>query len=72
MPDRPHHTEFQVLKIVIAPAKREQFPAPKSSRRIEKSERALSYGQLAEKKLQLRQFNNFRAFFLASRPDERA
>jgi hypothetical protein len=54
MPNRPRHTEFQVLKIDIAPAKREDFADPKSGCRVEKSERALSDGQLAEKKLQLR------------------
>ena len=54
MPDRPRYTKFQILKIDITPAKCEQFADAKSCCRVEKSERALSDGQLAEKKLQLR------------------
>jgi len=49
MPDRSRHTKFQILEIDIAPPKCEQFADSKSGRRVEKSERALSDGQLAEK-----------------------
>jgi hypothetical protein len=58
MPDGSRHTKFQVLEIDIAPAKREQLADSKSGPGVEKSQRALSDGQLAEKKLQLRWFKN--------------
>ncbi len=48
MPDRLGDIELQILEIDIAPAECKQFTDPKSSCRVEKSQRALPDEQLAE------------------------
>ena len=60
MPDRSRDAKLQILEIDIAPAKCKQFADPKSGCRVEKSQRALPDGQLAEKKLKFAKFENLR------------
>ena len=59
MPDRSSDTEFQVLEIHIDPAKRKQLADPEAGCCVKKSQGAFPNGQLAEEKVQLREFKNF-------------
>lgn len=58
MPDRAGDTEFKILKINIAPAQCQQLADSKAGCRVEQDQGAFPDGQLAEKKLQLREFEN--------------